>query len=56
MAADPDVSYQAAAIAILGVYTGSCFGRQSSAACAKVYDEATEKNTIHVTLTMSFSQ
>ena len=41
--ADPDVPYQAAALAILGVYTRSAFGRQSSGACAKVYDDATKQ-------------
>jgi hypothetical protein len=43
MGADPDVPYQAAALAILGVYTRSAFGRQSSAACARVYDDATKQ-------------
>ncbi|WP_156937091.1 hypothetical protein [Bradyrhizobium sp. WSM2254] len=43
MGADPDVPYQAAALAILGIYTRSAFGRQSSAACAKVYDDATKQ-------------
>lgn len=42
MGADPDVPYQAAALAILGVYTRSAFGRQSSVACARVYDDATK--------------
>lgn len=43
MGADPDVPYQAAALAILGVYTRSAFGRDSSAACAKVHDDATKQ-------------
>ncbi|MCG2665313.1 hypothetical protein ACFPFP_00020 [Bradyrhizobium sp. GCM10023182] len=43
MGADPDVPYQAAALAILGVYTRSAFGRSSSAACARVYDDATKQ-------------
>jgi hypothetical protein len=43
MGADPDVPYQAAALAILGVYTRSAFGRQNSAVCAKVYDDATKQ-------------
>lgn len=43
MGADPDVPYQAAALAMLGVYTRSAFGRQSSAACGKVFDDATKQ-------------
>jgi L-serine deaminase len=43
MGADPDVPYQAAALAILGVYTRSVFGRQNSAVCAKIYDDATKQ-------------
>ena len=43
MAADPDVPYQAAAIAILGVYTRTAFGRQNSAVCAKVHHDAMGK-------------
>jgi len=43
MGADPGVPYQAAALAILGVYTRSAFGRQSSAACARVYNDATKQ-------------
>ncbi|MCS3451905.1 hypothetical protein M2222_008318 [Bradyrhizobium elkanii] len=42
MHADPDVPYQAASLAILGVYTRSAFGRQSSAECAKIYEDATK--------------
>jgi hypothetical protein len=43
MAADPDVPYQAAAIAMLGVYSRTGFGRQSSAICTKVYHDATDR-------------
>jgi hypothetical protein len=41
MGADPDVPYQAAALAMLGVYARSAFGRANSAVCAKAYNDAT---------------
>lgn len=40
MGADPDVPYQAATLAMLGIYTRIAFGRQNSAACAKAHDDA----------------
>jgi len=44
MTADPDVPYQAAAIAMLGVYTRTtAFRHQTSAVCSKVYDDAMGK-------------
>jgi hypothetical protein len=43
MQANPNVPYQAAALAILGIYTRSSFGRQNSAVCARVYDDATKQ-------------
>jgi hypothetical protein len=43
MQANPEVPYQAAALAILGIYTRSSFGRQNSAVCARVYDDATKQ-------------
>lgn len=43
MRADPDVPYQAAALAIVGVYTRSAFGRQNSTVCEKAHDDATKQ-------------